>query len=272
MKDYLIDTHCHIQLIDDTTEDNTSKLWHKDPEITLQSVINSAAEQKVNILMAIGCNLTDSLLAVKVANKYPNIYASVGIHPHEATAFRKDFELNKSKFEQLIKNEKVKAIGECGLDYFYNYSNKADQIEVFEFQLSMAEKYNLPVVFHVRQAFNDLWPILEKYQNIRGVLHSFTDNMDNLNEALKRGLYIGVNGIVTFAKDDSQLSVYRAVPIKNLLIETDSPYLTPVPYRGKINQPRNVRIITKFVANLLDTREEEIVDQTTQNAINLFNF
>ncbi len=272
MKDYLIDTHCHIQLIEDRTEDHTSLLWQKNPDINLESVIASAEEVGVKQMLAVGCTLRDSSLAVELASKKSNVFASVGIHPHEATEFKSNYVRNQATFEELIKKDRVKAIGECGLDYFYNHSKKNDQIEILDFQLKLAEKYNLPVVFHVREAFDDFWPILAKYPKVRGVLHSYTDNQDNLQKALARGLYIGVNGIVTFIKEQKQLLVFKSIPLKNLLLETDSPYLTPVPRRGSINEPRNVRIITEFVANLLDVREEEIINQSTLNAVNLFNF
>ena len=271
MKDYLIDTHCHIQLIDDKTNDHTSLLWQKNQQISLDSVIASADSVSVKQMVAVGCNLHDSNLAIELANKKNNIFAAVGIHPHEATLFKSHYSSNQNTFEELIQKDKVKAIGECGLDYFYNHSKKEDQMDVFEFQLKMADKYNLPVIFHVRQAFDDFWPILAKYPNVRGVLHSYTDSMENLDKAVLRGFFIGVNGIATFTKEDSQLMVYKSIPLKNLLLETDSPYLTPVQLRGSINEPRNVRIITKFVASLLDVREEEIINQTTLNAINLFN-
>jgi len=141
---------------------------------------------------------------------------------------------------------------------------------VLKFQIELAIEHNLPLIFHVREAFDDFWPILDEYESIRGVLHSYTDTQANLDKALERGLYIGVNGIATFAKSQSQLDVYRAVPLQKLLLETDAPFLTPTPYRGTINQPKRVGTIAEFVASLRGESLEQLAAATTQNAHDLF--
>lgn len=163
----------------------------------------------------------------------------------------------------------VVAVGECGLDYFYNHSNKKDQEKALRFQIELALKNDLPLIFHVRDAFDNFWPIFDSYKNVKGVLHSFTDSETNMHKAIERGLYIGVNGIITFTKA-SQLKMYKNIPLSNLLLETDSPFLTPVPYRGKPNEPANVVLVAHFLAQLKGEKVETIFDASTQNAKTLF--
>ena len=162
------------------------------------------------------------------------------------------------------------AIGECGLDYFYEHSPKEAQIQVLRFQLELAQKHNLPLVFHVREAFQDFWPIFDEFPGLRGVVHSFTAGQKELDEIVARGLYVGLNGIVTFMKRPEQLDVIKAVPLENMLLETDAPFLTPVPYRGTICEPKHVRVTAEFLSTLLARPLEEIAAHTTRNAETLF--
>ena len=174
------------------------------------------------------------------------------------------------EFSELATQPKVVAIGECGFDFYYNHSPKEAQIEVLKFQIELALEHNLPLVFHVREAFDDFWPLFDSYRGVRGVLHSFTDSKENLDKALERDLYIGVNGIATFAKNPAQLDVYRAIPLQKLLLETDAPFLTPTPYRGTINEPKRVGTVADFVADLRGENRENLSAATTSNAQTLF--
>jgi len=207
-------------------------------------------------------------LAASFAKNRENIWASIGIHPHETIAYAGWPEL-LDEFAALASSEKLVAIGECGYDFYYNHSPKKAQTEVLKFQLELAKQHNLPLIFHVREAFDDFWPIYDQYR-LPGVLHSFTDSQQNLQKAIERGLYIGVNGIATFAKNQDQLVAYRAVPPENLLLETDAPFLTPTPYRGTICQPKHVRVVAEFMAQLRDESLETLAAATTQNACTLF--
>ncbi|MGB4758586.1 MAG: TatD family hydrolase [Candidatus Saccharimonadales bacterium] len=185
-----------------------------------------------------------------------------------AKSVRSDF---AQEFEGLCKSSKVVAMGECGLDYYYGHSPKEDQIAILKFQIELALKHDLPLIFHVREAFADFWPIFDSYEGkIRGVLHSYTDNQANLERAIKAGLYIGVNGIATFAKSEAQIAVYNAIPLDNLLLETDAPFLTPVPHRGTICKPKHVRDTAGYLAELRGESLETLAAQTTQNAQTLF--
>lgn len=266
----LIDTHCHIQSIGAKTgEKVTSDIWSKQQDLNIDQVVKEALDNGVTRSLAVGCNLEDSKLAINTASNYSNIWATIGIHPHEA----KDYLDNKiqTEFSLLADKARVVAVGECGLDYYYQHSSPDDQKKVLEFQLQLATKRHLPVIFHVREAFKDFWPIVDNFKEIKGVVHSFTDNMTNMNEAIKRGLFIGVNGIATFTKNVEQTDVYKAIPLENLLLETDSPFLTPVPLRGSINTPKNVRLVAEYLANLKGQSLQTISEQTTANAIKLFN-
>jgi TatD DNase family protein len=266
----LVDTHCHIQSIGATKgERHTIELWQKAEGLTAEKAIANAASHGVTRLICVGCEINDSKMAIDFVEGRNNCYASVGIHPHEASGFNSQ-DHAQTQFESLLSAPKVVAIGECGLDYFYDHSPRGDQLKVLEFQLEMATRYDRPVIFHVRQAFEDFWPVLDNYPSIRGVLHSYTDNQINLDEALKRNLYIGVNGIATFAKTDEQKLVYKNIPTNNLLLETDSPYLTPVPYRGKINEPMRIGVIVDFISDLRSENRSVLAGSTTKNALELF--
>lgn len=266
----LVDTHCHIQSAGlKKGERATRELWAKAPETSGESLANDAAAAGVTRLVCVGCDLADSRLAVDFAKGRDGCWASVGIHPHEARYYAGD-EAKLGEFAELAVRPKVIAVGECGLDYYYEHSPKAAQAEVLRYQIELALKHDLPIIFHVREAFDEFWPIFDGYEGVRGVLHSFTDTMENLQKALERDLYIGVNGIATFTKNDEQLAAYRQVPLKKLLLETDAPFLTPVPYRGSVNKPKRVREVAEFLADLRGEGREELARATTRNARQLF--
>jgi TatD DNase family protein len=265
-----VDTHCHIQSAGNSAgERTTGEIWAKDAAVTAEVVVKNALEAGITKMVCVGCDLNDSQLAINFVKNQASCWASIGLHPHEAQHYADD-PVKRDQFTALVQAEKVIAVGECGLDYFYEHSPRDAQIAVLKFQIELAVQYQLPLIFHVREAFADFWPIFDQYSGIRGVLHSYTDNQDNLDKALERGLYIGVNGIATFAKSMSQLEVYRAVPLQKLLLETDAPFLTPTPYRGTINEPKRVGTIAEFVASLRGESLEQLALATTSNAHDLF--
>ncbi|HSX17273.1 MAG TPA: TatD family hydrolase [Patescibacteria group bacterium] len=266
----LVDTHCHIQSVGaDSGERTTMDLWAKADGLTADTVISNAVEAGVTKMVCVGCDLEDSKLAIDFAQNHPECFASIGVHPHEAQHYAGKPELLR-EFAALVESNKVVAIGECGFDFYYNHSPKEAQDEVLKFQLDLAQKHDLPVIFHVREAFDDFWPVLDAYKGMKGVLHSFTDSRANLDEAIERGLFIGMNGIATFLKDQTQLEVYKQIPLQNLLLETDAPFLTPTPYRGTINEPKHVGVIADFVAKLRGESLKKVAAATTQNAHTLF--
>ncbi|MDO4870826.1 MAG: TatD family hydrolase [Candidatus Saccharibacteria bacterium] len=255
----LVDSHCHIH--------------EADFPIGLDEVLNAAKAADVQKMITIGTDESSSRRAIDLAVQQDNIWATVGVHPHSASSGC-EF-LDSIDFTA---NPKIVAIGETGLDYHYDFSPHKIQQELLRQQLIIAIKVDLPVVFHVREAFDDFWMIFDEMadvaqkqgQKLRGVIHSFSDNLDNLQKALKRGLYIGVNGIATFTKDETQLGAFRAVPLEKLLIETDAPYLAPKGKRGQINQPAYVRDVAKWLAEFYKIDFNELVTQTTKNAHKLF--
>ena len=255
----LFDTHAHIHF--------------PDYELDADEVWQSAINEGITRMIAVGCRVKDSKLAVDFASKHDNVWAAVGVHPHEAREFLGE-ESSKRDLEALlsdVQGSKIVAIGEIGLDYFYEHSNKDEQLELLEFQMSLAEKYGLPVIFHVRDAFNDFWPIFDRYNIKKGLIHSFTGVKSDVEQILGRGLYVGLNGIMTFTKHDDQLEAAKAVPLENLVLETDAPYLTPKPFRGKICKPEHVKLTAEFLAELRGEPFEQLARQTTVNARRFFN-
>lgn len=245
----LIDTHCHIH--------------ENDFPIEAAEVFDKAAMNLVEKYICVGTSQADSELAVDFAIKHENAYSAIGVHPHDS----KD---GYEEIEKLAESPKVVAVGEIGLDYYYDNSPRDIQKKALRWQIELALVHDLPIIFHIRDAFDDFWPIFDSYRGIKGVVHSFTDNQVNMEEALKRGLYIGVNGISTFTKDEAQLETYRSIPVDRLLFETDAPFLTPVPFRGKVNEPAFVKNIAEFHAKLRGISLDEIAKATTANAHALF--
>lgn len=265
-----VDTHCHIQEAAQASgEPFIREKWEKGGFTDPSQLIENAVADGVTRLICVGTTLPDSQQAVALAAQDPRCWASIGLHPHEAQKYVNDTD-KLQKFCNLIVEERVVAVGECGLDYYYNHSPKADQEKLLRFQLDLAVEHGLPLIFHVRDAFDDFVRIFDEYQGLRGVVHSFSAHREELDQILERGLYVGLNGIMTFAKDQGQLSAAAAVPLDKLVLETDAPFLTPVPYRGKICEPKHVRVTAEFLSKLRGESLEELAQTTTENARNLF--
>jgi len=266
----LVDTHCHIQSILDDSADFTAEKWRKGGEEDPDNVIREATEAGVSKLICVGTDVSDSINAVNFVKDRQNCWASIGVHPHEAKDALENNDW-KEKFPDLCKqSNKVVAIGEIGLDYYHQHSPRIKQLELFEQLLQLARDNNLPVIFHVRDAYDDFWPVYDNFKGIKGVLHSFSSSTDNLEKALKRDLFIGLNGIMTFTRDQGQLDAAKQVPDEKVLLETDAPYLTPSPYRGKVCKPKHIKTICEFLCDLRGGSFDEFASQTTQNAKNLF--
>lgn len=248
-----IDTHCHIH--------------EQEYPLDSEDVYQKALRYGVSNLICVGTNEISSEEAVAFVASRQHCVASIGLHPHDAAHGEGGIEVLK----QLVTQPKVVAIGECGLDYFYNNSPREQQFEMLHAQFELAKANNLPMIFHVREAFDDFWPIFDQYPDVRGVLHSFTDSLENLDKALERGLFIGVNGISTFTKSDEQQRMFGQIPLQKLLLETDAPFLTPVPKRGTVNEPAFVTLIAEKQADLRSISLEELSAATSANATRLFN-
>ena len=245
-----IDSHCHI---------HASEFYAEDRE----AVYARAIDANVKMLL-IGTSEKDSREAVEYTKNHEDTWAVIGVHPHASKDGWEDI-------GTILKesHNKVVGIGEIGLDYFYDNSPREVQINALEAQLQLARDYTLPVSFHVRDAFDDFWPILANFSELKGVLHSFTDSIETLEVALSKGMYIGINGISTFAKDKQVM--WDAVPLEKMLLETDAPFLTPVPLRGKVNEPAFVRNVAEYHANRRTVELEHLARVTSANASTLFS-
>jgi TatD DNase family protein len=249
----MVDTHAHIHFDDYRQE--------------LPDVLARAHAAGVDKIICVGVNETDSAEAIAVARSHDNLWASVGLHPHEADS---GYEALEEVARLARIDDKVVAIGECGLDNFRSQTSLEDQERVLRFQIELAGELNLPLIFHIRDAFDDFWRILDDYRGVRGLVHCFTAGPRELEGSLKRGLYIALNGIMTFSKAPEQIEAARQVPPGRLVLETDCPFLTPVPKRGQRNEPANLTLTAQFLADLRGEALEDLAAVTTTNAEQLF--
>jgi len=252
----LVDTHCHLQF---------------DKYTDVGGVVQRAKDADVSRLICVGTSLEDSAKAVEIAGQYDNVWAGAGAHPHEENQFVDQKGASEKLLDLLSNSKKVVAVGEVGLDYYKNYSSRQDQQAALRAQIEASIDLGLPYIFHVRDAWEDFWPIFDSYPNLKGVVHSFSAHAPQLEAILRRGLYVSLNGIMTFTNDKKQLEAARRVPPGRLLLETDAPFLTPAPFRGQTCEPKHVRPIAEFLANLRGESLEELAQTTTQNALHLFN-
>ena len=251
----LVDTHCHLQF---------DKLARN-----IDSVMKSAADAGVNRMICVGTSIEDSAVAIDFAAKYDNVWAAVGAHPHDGKHF--DYQNDPAKLRQLAAMPRVVAFGEIGLDFYKDYSPREGQEKLFRQQLEIGMAAGLPIIFHVRDAWKDFWRILEDYQGVKGVVHSFSSGRKQADRILEKGLYVGLNGIMTFTKDQAQLDAAKNLPLNRLLLETDAPFLTPAPHRGDICEPKHVAATAEFLADLRGANIKELSTATTDNAVRLFN-
>lgn len=246
----LIDTHCHLH-------DNQWFTTEQQAEF-----LQSARQNNVQKIICIGTNHQDSLKARDFATQHENVYWTYGIHPEFAGEI--DLASVADEAKKALEDGLPAAIGEIGLDYHYDGYDRGKQIKLFEQMLQIAHDFDLPVSLHLREAFADVWPVLDNFSGLQGVVHSFTGSKRDLRQALERNFYVGVNGLATYTTP-------ALPPLENMLLETDAPFLTPVPYRGTINSPQHVRDIALYLSEKLGVAFETIVEQTTNNARRLFH-
>lgn len=252
----LIDSHAHID----------DQKFNEDREVILENARAAGIEFIINP----GADEASSYRAVEMSEKYPMVYATVGIHPHDA----KDYEPQKhdALLKEWAKKEKVVAIGEIGLDYHYDYSPRDIQQEVFIRQLIIAKEVKLPIVIHNRESMEDMVRILKKYftPEYGGIMHSYSGSVEMAKVFLEMGFYLSISGPLTFSNARKLPEVVAMMPLERLLVETDSPYLTPTPHRGKRNEPAYVRFVAAEIARIRGISLEEIEEITTQNAKTVF--
>ena len=244
----LIDTHCHI-----------SKEYYDD----IPSIIN----EMEGLIIISGCDDSTNNEVLKIVSEYKNVYGTLGIHPENIDGITdRSFKI----IEDNINNPKIIAIDEIGLDYYYNQENKEKQKEVLIKQLDLATKYNKPIVIHSRDSIQDVYSILKKY-NLGGTIHCFNSSYKMANEFIKLGYKIGVGGVVTFKNAKKLVEVVEKIDIKDILLETDSPFLTPEPYRGKQNKPSNVYYVAKKISEIKGLDIDKVIKITGENAIKEFD-
>ena len=244
----LIDTHCHLSYDDYDNLDEIIKDMN-------------------GFMIASGCNDKTNQEVLELIKKYDNVYGTLGIHPEEIN----NISNNSFKFiENNLSNPKIVAIGEIGLDYYWTKDNIDRQKEIFEYQVKLAQKYNKPIVVHSREAIQDTYDILKKY-DVTGSIHCFSSSLEMAQEFIKLGYKIGVGGTVTFKNSKKLQEIVKKLDLRNILLETDSPYLSPEPFRGKKNKPSNVYYVALKIAELKNIDYKEVLDITNANAIQEFD-
>ncbi len=248
----MIDSHAHLD----------DQKFNKDQE----DLIGRFDEDGLEFVVNIGSDIETSRASVALAQKYEKIYAAIGIHPHDADSYNEKIE---QELIALSKEDKVVALGEIGLDYYYDNSPREVQKEVFERQLELAHSLNLPIVIHSREATKDTFDRiknhLEKYPEDKVLIHCFSGSLETMKEYIRLGCYIALGGAVTFKNARVPKEVAIEVPLDRLLLETDSPYLTPEPLRGKRNEPSYVRYVGDFIANLRKMNLDDLLEKTAEN-------
>jgi TatD DNase family protein len=250
----LIDTHAHIHF---------SPLGQEPPE----NILARAQKNGVGLIINVGSDLRGSKISVQLSNKFENIYAAVGIHPHEAEGVN---ETALRKLESLLKEPKVVVVGEIGLDYFKNISPAAAQKKVLEKILEMAAKYDKPIIIHNRDADQDIYEILKDCGIGKIVFHCFSSTKEFAKKILDLGYFISFTGNITFPKNLIGQEVVKYVPLERIMLETDCPFLAPVPHRGQTNEPAYVKYIAEKIAELKATSVEEVASATSANARSFF--
>ncbi len=248
----IVDTHLHLNV----------EAYDND----LDEVIKTAYSRGITKLIVIGMDEKTSLRAIEIAEKYEHVFASVGLHPGYVDDHCTNF------IEPLLSHPKVVAIGETGLDLYWRNDNFEKQKQMFINQIELSIKHKMPLIIHTRNSFNEAFEIVEKFRNkAYGVFHCFSSDLIDAKKVIELGYYIGIDGPITFKNPKDILEIVQKIDLKHVLVETDSPYLAPMPYRGKRNEPSYLLEIVRKIADIKNMTVEEISSITTQNAHNLFH-
>lgn len=247
----LIDTHAHI--------------YYEDFAQLIEEVIQSASDNGVEKIITVGVDLKSSEECIKLAEKFPSVFATCGYHPHEAVKAPKRY---LYELENMAAHPKVVAIGEMGLDYHYNFSDPKIQQKVYREQLELAVALQLPAVVHCRNSDDDILQGINESACENGVIHCFASNVEFAEKILETGFHISFTGMITFVKELEEVVI--EIPLERMMVETDSPYLSPKPHRGKKNEPKNVLHVAEKIAELKEINLEEVAESTTETAMNLF--
>jgi TatD DNase family protein len=248
----LIDTHCHLE-----------KKEYENLDKSVQEILMS----DVKAIVVSGYDVKSSIAAIELAHKHKNVYATVGFHPQDSGDIG---EQDYTYFDQWLLDEKVVGVGEIGLDYHYDPIDKNKQKKMFKRQIEIAIKHNKPITVHNRDASKDIYDILKDYK-VRGIIHCFNDTVDMAQKFINLGFSLGVGGIITFKKNNLK-EVIKSISIEYIVLETDSPYLTPEPFRGRKNSPIHLPLIASAIADIKGLTYNEVASVTTANVKRLFDF
>ncbi|MBR3116554.1 MAG: TatD family hydrolase [Bacilli bacterium] len=247
----MIDTHCHV---------------YEEEMDNYKEIIEECNKKDISIIdNAIDINTSKEI--IELSKKYNNVYAAIGLNYDQIDTFNKD---DLKKLEELIKNNDIVAIGEIGLDYYWTKDNKDKQIEYFKAQLELSKKYDLPVIVHARESIQDVYDIIKESGVSKGSMHCYTGSLEMAKEFIKLGFKIGIDGPITYKNNKKGIEIIKNIDLKDILIETDSPYLSPEPNRGKQNSPLNLEYIARKISEIKEISYEEVVNITTNNAKELY--
>lgn len=250
----MIDTHSHINMIE---------------SLSLDEIIKNAFDNGIDKIIVPSAYPADMENIMDLVNKYDNVYGMLGIHPSEAKSWNDSLIV---KIRECAKNKKIVAVGEIGLDYYWDKSFNDLQKEVFIKQIKLANELELPIDIHDREAHKDTFDIIQEYnKGSKVIMHCFSGSVEFARECIKAGYYLGIGGVVTFKNAIKMKEVVKTVPLERILLETDAPYLTPVPFRGKENQPAYIKYVAEEIASLREITKEEVALVTTENAKTVFN-
>ncbi len=253
----IIDSHCHLD--------------YEPMFSNLENVINKAKESNVKFMLTISVTDKKYDVILGIINKFVNVYGTYGIHPHEAKNHNK---INKDTILEKVKmSEKIIGIGETGLDFYYNHSDKDEQIKLFEEHIKASIKSNLPLIIHSRNAEDPTYKVLAKYSkknDLKILMHCFTGTKEFAQKLLELGAYFSASGIITFKKTNDLKETFKLIPLDRILVETDAPYLSPEPLRGNSNEPSNVVHTVKYLSNLKKIKFDDLCNSTTNNFFKLF--
>lgn len=250
----MIDTHAHLNI--------------KEFEDKIDEVLAFAKTNGVNKIIVIGMDEETNQKAINLSKNHDMLYATVGFHPSYL-----DQKLDYEKLEVMLNETQVVAVGETGIDLYWQQDNLDIQKDAFIRHINLALKYDLPIIIHSRNSFDETYELIKQHKGkLKGVFHCFSSNLEDAKKVIDLGLYIGIDGPITYKKNIELQNIVKEIDLKHILIETDSPYLTPVPFRGRKNEPGHVIEVAKMIAKIKEVSLNEVIAQTSSNAYKLFNF
>jgi TatD DNase family protein len=271
----MVDTHCHLNImVRNFSQNSTFIPLNADELNACQKILDDAKNNNVNLIINVGTNLTESRLGLELTKHFSNCYATLGIHPNDITS---DWQQDLTEFEKMLQGQlttkKIVGIGECGIDKHYPNFNLKEQQTVFDAQIQLALKHDLPLVIHSRDADEETYQALANYAGepkLRGTIHCFSSDEIYAQKYLDLGFVLGFGGTVTYPKNATLRSVAKMIPLEKIILETDAPFLPPQIVRGKKNSPANIKIIAEFIAQLRQESFETVATVTTQTSRRLF--